>query len=94
MPCILPQEIRAIFFIEQVQTHSDIPIVTLSISVINRKRRAWVPDSYAWIAAIAAHIWKIASRCGGGSVPGVVRVWCGRGALVCPGGDTFIQSRK
>lgn len=89
MPCIPPKKIGPILFKEQVQTNSDIPSVTLSISVINRKRRARVPDSYAWLAAVAAHIWIIASRCGRGSVRGVVRVWGGRGALVCPVGDTF-----
>lgn len=94
MPCIPPKKIRPILFIEQVQTDSDIPRVTLSIRVINWKHRARVPDSYAWIAAVAAHIWIIASRCGRGSVRGVVRVWGGRGALVCPVGDTFFQIER
>ena len=93
MPCILPKKIRPILFIEQVQTNSDIPRVTLLISVINRKRRARVPDRYAWVAAVTAHIWIIASRCRGGSVRGVVRVWGGRGALICPVGDTFSIER-
>ena len=89
MPRIQPKHVRTILFIKQIQTNSYIPGITLFISIINRKNRARIPNSNTWLAAVTAHIWILASSRGEGSVRGIISVWSGWGALICPVRDTF-----